>query len=71
MVKESEFTIADVALNYVRNHPNTDSVVFGVESLNQLTEIISINKHNEINPEVIKEEFSGISSRLIDPRYWG
>ena len=71
MVKESEFTIADVALNYVRNHPNTDSVVFGVESLNQLTEIISINKHNEINPEVIKEEFSGVSSRLFDPRYWG
>lgn len=65
-----DITIAEVALNYVRNHPNTDSVVFGVETMDQLKEIISINNNEELNPADISKEFSEIPLEIIDPRYW-
>jgi aryl-alcohol dehydrogenase-like predicted oxidoreductase len=71
MASEKNITVAEAALNYVRNHPNTDSVVFGVEAIKQLTEIISINKKSELKTEDIRSEFSEISSKLVDPRYWG
>lgn len=70
MVQERGITIAEAALNYVRNHPNTDSVVFGVESINQMKEILNINKSNELNSLDINKEFSEIPLELIDPRYW-
>ena len=70
MVQERGITIAEAALNYVRNHPNTDSVIFGVESINQMKELLTINKSNELKSLDINKEFSEIPLELIDPRYW-
>lgn len=70
MVKDREITIAEAALNYVRNHPNTDSVVFGVESINQIKELLSIKNNNELNSLDINRIFSEIPLELFDPRYW-
>ncbi len=71
MAKENELTIPEIALNYVRNHRNVDSVVFGVETINQIEELLMIDESKELNRLNINSEFSQIPLELVDPRYWG
>ena len=65
-----KMTITEIAINYLFNHNNVDSIVFGVDSLNQLHEIIAIDKNHRIDKEIIVNEFSKIPEELVDPRNW-
>lgn len=65
-----KMTITEIAINYLFNHKNVDSIVFGVDSLNQLHEIIAIDKNHRIDKEIIVNEFSKIPKELVDPRNW-
>ena len=47
-----------------------DSIVFGVDNINQLKEIIEIKNKNIINKEVIINKFSTVPDKLVDPRNW-
>lgn len=70
IIKRKNMTIAEVAFNYIRNHKNVDSVVFGVNSITQLEEIIDIKEGNQLEIREVQEFFSEIPMNLIDPRYW-
>lgn len=65
-----QLTTTEIALNYLNNNENVDSVVFGVDSLKQLKEIINVDKSKMISKKVITERFSKIPRDLIDPRNW-
>lgn len=70
MIQDSGITISEAALNYVRNHPNTDSIVFGVQSIDQIKELLAIDENNQLNAHEINKAFSDIPLKLIDPRHW-
>jgi len=63
-------TKAELAVNYVINHKNIDSVLLGVESITQLRELVNIDKTIPIDYDEVKEEFSRIPDKLVDPRKW-
>lgn len=65
-----KFTIIEIALNYLLKHENVDSVVFGVDSISQLKEIIEIIENHRIDREDIVNKFSRIPKELVDPRNW-
>lgn len=70
ITKNINITKKEASLNYIRNHINVDSLVFGVDDLEQLIEIINIDKTKEIDKNQIKKYFSEIEIELVDPRYW-
>jgi aryl-alcohol dehydrogenase-like predicted oxidoreductase len=65
-----KLSISDIAMNYLINHESIDSIVFGVDSINQLKEIIKIKGESSIDRELIKDKFSNIPKELVDPRNW-
>ena len=70
LTEQSNITVFEAAFNFVRNHPNIDKIVFGVDSLEQLNEIIMINSKKELDTELINKEFGDIPLELVDPRFW-
>jgi len=65
-----KLTISEIAISYLLNHESIDSIVFGVDSINQLKEIIEIKGKSSVDREVIKDKFSNIPKELVDPRKW-
>ena len=63
-------SISEIAMGYLMNHDRVDSIVFGVDNINQLKEIIEIKNKNIINKEVIIDKFSTVPDKLVDPRNW-
>ncbi|EPY2277522.1 aldo/keto reductase [Clostridium sporogenes] len=70
LANDYNLTIREIAMNYLMHHENVDSIVFGVDNIDQLTEIIDIKKNNSIDKEIIKNKFLNIPKELVDPRSW-
>ncbi|MGY0375131.1 aldo/keto reductase [Clostridium sp. JNZ J1-5] len=65
-----KLSISEIAISYLMNHESIDSIVFGVDSIKQLKEIITIKGENSVDREIIKNKFSKIPKELVDPRNW-
>ena len=68
LVKDSNKTPLFLCLLFVLKNPHIDKVTIGVDSINQLNEIINTIKIIKKNPK-IKFNFK-YQSRLSDPRKW-
>lgn len=63
----------DLCLSYVRAFPWVTSLVLGVESANQLAEIIALTHERPLTPEecsIVQDTFHGVSERLLNPALW-
>jgi len=58
------------ALSYVLQRDGIDHVVFGVESLNQLNEILATKEMNEKLLEELNREFKHIDESILNPALW-
>ena len=57
----------EIALNFVHNLKNVDTLILGVENLKQLKQIInSIDKNLKLN----LREFSSKDEKLVNPKNW-
>lgn len=70
LAKSYHISIAEIALNFLRKHVNVDSVVFGVDNVEQLKEILGIPNRDLELQHVIKEQFKEIPCEWVDPRKW-
>lgn len=75
---QHQLSIPTIALCYLSTHSNVDSIVFGVDNLEQLKEILSIAKDEslmtgsrgiDLNKD-IEKYFGEIPPELVDPRNW-
>lgn len=72
LCEKYQISKAVLALNYVKRQMGIDYLVFGVDNLEQLKEIISAST-NKIDDElvsIISKEFNGLDSDIIIPSLW-
>lgn len=72
LCEKYQISKAVLALNYVKRQTVIDYLVFGVDNLEQLKEIISASA-NKIDDEfvsIISKEFNGLDSDIIIPSLW-
>ena len=69
--KEMKCTILELALCYLRRNSNVDSIVFGVESLAQLNQVMSAGAVcDNLDISALAGEYTEIQLELVDPRFW-
>ena len=67
-LEENNLTKLQGALNFVKNIEGIDKIVIGVNTCNQLQEILEAYKCDKI---VDYDRFSNVDSRLLNPSNWG
>ena len=71
--KENNIDIASLALLFIRDLSEIDSIVIGAEKIGQIEQNLEILRKSPLNDEIskqIKEEFSELSEKVINPRLW-
>ena len=67
--KNNNLSISSIALDFIKKIQEVDSIVIGVETINQLRQNIhEFNKN--IKLDLNKNLFKGIEEDIIDPRKW-
>ncbi len=70
---EFNINIAKIAFLFVRDIPEIDSLIIGVENVNQISNNISMLKENPLDLELRKQivqEFSDLTEKIINPSLW-
>lgn len=70
---ENQISKESLLFNFVNNVKEVDSIIFGVDNVEQLKNNLKCFKENHIKTkdiDFIKEKFSNIDKYLIDPRMW-
>ncbi len=73
MSNKYNIDIAKIALLFIRDIPEIDSLVIGVEKVEQLADNINILKEEPLDPNLrqeIFEEFSDLPEKIINPSMW-
>ncbi len=71
--KEFKIKIANIALLFVRDIPEIDSLVIGAEKMEQVEDNLKIIKEDALDHDLhqlIREEFSEIPEIIINPSFW-
>jgi len=73
IIKDCALTRIQAALSFVLSHDKINYVVFGVDDINQLTEIIALVarplKHQDCFKRLVKEFFA-VEKNIISPNLW-
>jgi Predicted oxidoreductases (related to aryl-alcohol dehydrogenases) len=69
LAKKNKVTISKLALDFVKSIEEIDSIVIGVDSLQQLNQNIKEFEFDNM-PCIDKSVFSNIDESIIDPRKW-
>lgn len=70
---EHKIDIAKLALLFIRDRPEIDSIIIGAEKVEQVADNINILKEKPLDHDLqqqIFEEFSDISEKIINPSLW-
>ncbi|HCZ07415.1 MAG: hypothetical protein PWP37_1484 [Thermotogota bacterium] len=73
MAVETGLSVEELALGYLKEQKSIDSVVIGVDTLEQLERNLTIFNRVSLSDQVIKKVedlFSDIEEDIIDPRRW-
>jgi len=65
MVREKEYSLLEYALNFALNTQELDKILVGVDSVNQLTDIV-----NAFKPDVDLKSFKIDDINLLNPNLW-
>ncbi|AKB18835.1 aldo/keto reductase [Methanosarcina sp. WWM596] len=69
LAEEKKVTISKLALDFVKSIEEIDSIVIGVDSLQQLNQNIKDFESND-TPGIDMSAFANINENVIDPRKW-
>lgn len=70
LAEEYNIPKSEIAINYLRNHSEIDSIVFGVDNKDQLEDIVNIPYRCSMIYEVVRHVFKDVPQELVDPRSW-
>jgi aryl-alcohol dehydrogenase-like predicted oxidoreductase len=71
--KEYDRSIEDIAFSFIRDISEIDSMIIGVESLNQLKNNIKLLNSPPLNDKLINKiyrEFNNVSEEIVNPSLW-
>ncbi len=71
--KEYGRSVEDIAFSFIRDMSEVDSMIIGVESLNQLKNNIKLLNSPPLNDKLVNKiyrEFNNISEEIVNPSLW-
>jgi len=73
LCKEAHISQLEAAIHFVNAHDGIDYGIFGVDNLQQLTQILEIlnKKRNNVLNHQLYDRFTNVEEKVINPTLWG
>lgn len=73
ITEDYNISINNLALGFVRDLSEINTIIIGIETIDQITENLKIMTEKPLSQELkhrIRDDFSDISEKIINPIYW-